>query len=423
MASIQERRGSFRVIFRHEGRQFFVALGRIERREAEAKAAQVDYLLLRIKQGLVAVPPGVDLGEFLMSDGRMESPRDAAPLTLDSLRSKYLDTHRDSLEPRTVEGVELHFKHLLRELGPGFVVRSLALADLQGYVTARSKAKGSGGRRLAAATIRKELVSLRTAWNWAARSDLVAGRFPNDGLRFPKTEEKPPFQTRGQIERQIAGGGLSKRQVGDLWDSLYLETDELAEMLEVIRDASRYPWVHPMACTAAYAGARRSELIRMRTADVDFAAGVVTVREKKRVRGRSTTRRVPMAPALESVLKAYLESHPGGSTLFVHGGDVDRSKKRRTGYAPPTVHEVQHHFRHAISRSRWSVVKGLHSLRHSFISACASRGVDQRMLQEWAGHMTAEMQRRYAHLYPSVQRDVMRSVFGPGPAAGPPAGT
>lgn len=423
MASIGERRGSFRVFFRWRGRQYAETLGKVTRDEADAKAAHVDYVLLRMKQGLMEVPPGVGVVDFVVHDVRAPKSSPGDDFTLDDLRSRYLGTHRDSLEPRTVAGIELHFKHLLREIGPGFPVRSLTLADLQVYVTARSKAKGSGGRKLAAATIRKELVSLRTAWNWAARSNFVAGRFPNDGLRFPKAEEKPPFQTRAQIERQIAGGGLSKRQVGDLWDSLYLETDELAEMLGVIRDASNYPWVHPMACAAAYAGARRSELIRMRTADVDFAAGVVTVREKKRVRGRSTTRRVPMAPALESVLKAYLAGHPGGSALFVHGGDVDRSKKRRAGHAPPTVHEVQHHFRHALSKSRWSVVKGLHTLRHSFISACASRGVDQRMLQEWAGHMTAEMQRRYAHLYPSVQRDVMRSVFGPGPATGHPAGT
>jgi integrase len=49
-----------------------------------------------------------------------------------------------------------------------------------------------------------------------------------------------------------------------------------------------------MVCTAAHTGARRSELIRMRVPDVDFVGEVVTVREKKRVRGQLTTRRVPL---------------------------------------------------------------------------------------------------------------------------------
>jgi site-specific recombinase XerD len=51
-------------------------------------------------------------------------------------------------------------------------------------------------------------------------------------------------------------------------------------------------------------------------------------------------------------------------------------------------------------------------MRHSFVSACATKGVDLRMLQEWCGHMSPEMQRRYMHLYPSVQADAMKSVFG-----------
>ena len=42
-----------------------------------------------------------------------------------------------------------------------------------------------GGKRLSAATIKKEIVTLRTAWNWADKMALVAGRFPYHGLRYP----------------------------------------------------------------------------------------------------------------------------------------------------------------------------------------------------------------------------------------------
>ena len=34
---------------------------------------------------------------------------------------------------------------------------------------------------------------------------IVAGRYPYDGLRYPKSDEKPPFGTRAEIERQIPG--------------------------------------------------------------------------------------------------------------------------------------------------------------------------------------------------------------------------
>jgi site-specific recombinase XerD len=56
-------------------------------------------------------------------------------------------------------------------------------------------------------------------------------------------------------------------------------------------------------------------------------------------------------------------------------------------------------------------MRGLHTLRHSFISACASKGVDQRLVQEWAGHMNEATSKRYRHLYPSTQQEAIRGVF------------
>ena len=37
MASLQERGGTFRVIFRHHGKPRFVSIGSVSRQEAEAK--------------------------------------------------------------------------------------------------------------------------------------------------------------------------------------------------------------------------------------------------------------------------------------------------------------------------------------------------------------------------------------------------
>jgi integrase len=68
--------------------------------------------------------------------------------------------------------------------------------------------------------------------------------------------------------------------------------------------------------------------------------------------------------------------------------------------------------RRTLAGSKWEVVRAWQVLRHSFISACASRGVEQRLIDEWAGHTTEEMRRRYRHLYPSVQREAIASVFG-----------
>jgi hypothetical protein len=56
MASLQERNGSFRVQFVHHGKLLGFTNGKVTRAEAGAKAAQVDYRLVRLKQKLVALP-------------------------------------------------------------------------------------------------------------------------------------------------------------------------------------------------------------------------------------------------------------------------------------------------------------------------------------------------------------------------------
>ena len=78
MAGLQERNGSFRIIFRYQGRQRTFTLGQVGRDEAEAESGAVDLLLLRIKQGLLSVPPGVTVEDFLLHDGRVKTPGQAA---------------------------------------------------------------------------------------------------------------------------------------------------------------------------------------------------------------------------------------------------------------------------------------------------------------------------------------------------------
>jgi integrase len=174
-------------------------------------------------------------------------------------------------------------------------------------------------------------------------------------------------------------------------------------------------------------------------ADVDFTGNTVLVREKKRSRGQRTTRRVPLTPFLKKVLREWLAVHPGGPALFCHAETVARSKKRSytTGHqnakkrptslkgrmatvkkreqpalAALTRNEVHDHFKRVLAGTKWEPIRGLHCLRHSFISACASKGVDQRLVQEWAGHMNEATSKRYRHLYPSTQQEAIRRVFG-----------
>ena len=442
MAAIQERNGSYRVIFRYRGKHHYLTIGRVSEDEAKTKAGQADYLLMRLKQGLISVPTGCDIKTFVEHDGNPPGLKTADPAserpehTLAQLRDAYLQTHGNgSLEHHTLRGIRRHFGHLVRHFGEAFPIRELSLADLQGYVDKRGKARGRRGPILPV-TIRKEIITLRTAWNWGVRMTIVTGRYPHSGLRYPKSDEKPRFQTRQEIMRQVAG--LPPKKVDELWQCLYLTLPEITRLLDHIRMHAHHPWLYPLLATAAHTGARKSELLRMQISDVDFAAGEVVIREKKRAHDRHTTRRVPLSTTLAEVLTAWLEIHPGGPYLFAQAEEVFRSRKRslttghlskdrptqtsvrlagvverqRPGILPLTEDEAADHLRRTLAGSQWKEVHGFHIFRHSFISACASNGVDQRLIDEWVGHQSEEQRRRYRHLYPSVQAAALKGVFG-----------
>ena len=50
---------------------------------------------------------------------------------------------------------------------------------------------------------------------------------------------------------------------------------------------------------------------------------------------------------------------------------------------------------------------GFHSYRHSFASNLAAAGVDQRLIDEFMGHTTEAMRKRYQHLFPSAKRSAI----------------
>ena len=435
MASLQKRNGSYRILICYHGKLHSFTVGRVEKDEAENKARQVEYLLMRLKQRLVALPEGTDIVTFIEHAGKPpdigptvpNAPRQA--VTLAHLDKRYVATHANgTIEANSLATCKVHLGHFRRILGDGCPVGDLSLSVLQGYVNKRAEAKVSP------VTIRKEIATLRAVWNWGEWMELTSGSFPSKGLRYPKTDEKLPFMTMDEISRQIAAGGRPET----LWEALYLQAGEVTELLAYVKQKATHAWVYPLFCFAAHTGARRSEIVRALTADVDFPGNTILLREKKRSRTARTTRRVPLTPLVCSVLKEWLAVHPGGPNLFCHAGEVAHSKKRSltTGHqnekvrpkslkgrmasvrkreqpAPSalTGNEVHDHFGRVLAGSKWEVIRGLHCLRHSFISACASKGVDQRLIDEWVGHATEEQRKRYRHLWPSTQQEAIGKVF------------
>ncbi len=422
MAWIQQRGQKFRICFRYDGRLHGKALKTDSLRAAEDCRARLEDTLNRVERGWLTVPDEADLMTFLLSGGTQTGRpvgTDAGvaatpkPPTVGELCTAYLTAQEAALEPASLKTLRIHLNHLQTTLGARTSTPAVRLADLQRHVDRRRRQKGRRGQPILGYTIRKEVNSLAAAWKWGRAAGLEVGQLPVAGLKYPRSGEPPRFQTRAEIERQIERGGLEPAEAAELWTGLFLTLEEVAGILAAIQAYDGPAFLYPMACFAAHTGARRSEMLRSRRADIDLDAGVAVIREKKRVQGVSTTRRVALSPFLVGVLKDWFTRHPGGPFTFCQHGWGSRG---RTNEPPTSVspNEAQDHLRRSLAGGPWSVIRGWHVFRHSFISNCAARGVDQRLIDAWVGHSTEAMRRRYRHLLPDQSAAAIRTVFGEG---------
>lgn len=94
-------------------------------------------------------------------------------------------------------------------------------------------------------SIRKELGTLGMIWQWAKDSKHIKGSCPKKGIRFPKEQEKPLFQTWQEIEKHIEISNLRENQEAELWDCLFVTLAEVEQVLEYVKELARYPFMYP----------------------------------------------------------------------------------------------------------------------------------------------------------------------------------
>jgi hypothetical protein len=299
MASLHRNRRSphFSIRFRYQGRNVNRSLGTGDRRKANGLCARIEETLQLLARGRITIPTGTYPIEFICTDGKATAPSpQSKPLGLMKFYAAYqakLPVGRK--EASTLDGEQIHLKHIKRHLGPNRTVQSITKSDLQTYVSKRLKDKYRG-KPIQPDTIRKELVTFRMLWNWGIQEGLLIGASPTKHVVLPLTDEKPPFMTRQEIETVIARGGLTVTQEARLWDSIYLETVEINDILEHVRQHARYPFIYPMLVFVAHTSARRSGMIRSLIEDIDFRSRTVLLREKKKSRTKAMTyRRVDMS--------------------------------------------------------------------------------------------------------------------------------
>lgn len=71
MASLEQRGGWFRAIFRHGGKRYTQSLNTTDRKQAEALLGGIEKTLMLLEQRVLTVPEGVSLTDFLLAGGQV----------------------------------------------------------------------------------------------------------------------------------------------------------------------------------------------------------------------------------------------------------------------------------------------------------------------------------------------------------------
>jgi integrase len=404
MANLGRKAGIFHVRFRYAGREYKRSLKVRDRVEAEAAKRTAEQTIHRLLVGLVALPAGVDPGDFVVSGGTRLAPagRRTEPISADGLVAAYLDGQRHRLAASTHALFTTHLGHWKRHLGPRAARRCdlVTHRDLETFLQARAAATSE-------ATAAKERRTLRHLFRWAVRHAYLEAS-PAEALAPLRGEtDRPRFRTLSEVGGVIARGGLSPAETLDLWESVFLSPTEIGELLGVVRGNSLDDLSPLLHALPAYTGMRRGEVLRLRWSDVDFPENFVFARSRKQSRQHAEViRRIDMHPELRQILAAWRECRPRGQFVVCRSPSLE----------PLTPDQANRLFWQPMRHTAWCLdgprnwfKMGFHTYRHSFASNLAARGIDQRVIDEWMGHSTEAMRRRYRHLFPSSRRSAIES--------------
>jgi integrase len=217
-------------------------------------------------------------------------------------------------------------------------------------------------------------------------------------------------QRRGLIGHNVAADVQVRMSSRDD-DDVSIPTKEHIRAL-VNKSAELWPEANswrPLIVTAIFTGLRCSELRGLTWAHVDFAAGVIRVRQRADLRNvmgatksKAGRRDVPMSPMVLNTLRGWKLACPVTSLDLVfpshHGNVVTNGTIHRSYWTP-------------LQRACGSVANEaslytFHALRHAAASLFIEQGWSPKKVQTIMGHSTIQVTfDTYGHLWPNLEDD------------------
>ncbi|QGJ69322.1 Hypothetical protein PBC10988_9960 [Planctomycetales bacterium 10988] len=296
----------------------------------------------------------------------------------------------------------IHLGHLLRYLESNGHKSfcSVTASDLEGFLTTRLMKRSR-------CTVKKERSTVLQFFRWATKNGFFE-KSPAEALpSIMVGAEQDRFRTVEEIETVIKRGRYDLETARHEWSRLYLTPENISEILACVRSNQDQDFTHLLHIIPAYTGIRRGELLRLRWQDCDLENGFLWARSRKQSRPElETIRQIEMHPELKEVLHTWRENRLKGEYVISYHDSL----------IPPNNGQANRAFRQPLRGTRWCLNSGknwfklgFHTYRHSFASNLAAAGVDQRIIDEWMGHQTEAMRKRYRHLFPQKRQAAINS--------------
>ena len=141
-------------------------------------------------------------------------------------------------------------------------------------------------------------------------------------------------------------------------------------------------------------GLRVSEVVDLKVCDLDLESQLLTVRQSKGNKDRTTV----ISDKMVDVMKKYLANKDGGELVF----SSDRG-------GPLTTRTVQSIFHEALHKTGIKKDATCHSLRHSFATHLLESGTDIRYIQELLGHNSVQT----TQIYTKVTNYGLKNIKSP----------
>ncbi len=176
----------------------------------------------------------------------------------------------------------------------------------------------------------------------------------------------------------------------------FLSFDEAKELLQEIKRRSQQ--TYEICLMSLHTGMRAGEIFNLKFGDIDFASGLIHIKDAKNGEDRV----------------AYLTEEIADILSSKQGKPDELIFKTKDGKRIKTISKAFNHaveylgLNNGITDRRDKVV--FHTLRHTFASWLAIEGTPIYTIKELMGHKTISMTERYSHLSPNGKRDAVLVV-------------